>query len=156
MVGSECIVVMVDDDWPRFDEVRGLVYDVLYRDFDVDPGSDWHPPTAEQGPVAVALCAEAVVGTARLVGAEGAATQQLRQLAVVPARRGGGVGRSVVEALEARAAASGSGEIWLYARENAYRFYERLGYTFDGDTFVSELTGIPHRRMRKQLGDGVV
>ena len=54
-------------------------------------------------------------------------------------------------ALEARAAEQGARETWLNSRNTAYRFYEALGYVLEGEEFVSEVTGIPHRAARKRL-----
>jgi predicted GNAT family N-acyltransferase len=56
-----------------------------------------------------------------------------------------------MEAVEATAMVEGAEELWLNSRESAVGFYERLGYACDGEPFVSPLTGIPHRRMRKGL-----
>ena len=56
--------------------------------------------------------------------------------------------------LEDVAAAEGADEVWLHARDTAFGFYERLGYVPEGEIFVSELTGIPHRTMRKRLDVG--
>ena len=53
--------------------------------------------------------------------------------------------------LEQLAAAQGATEVWLNSRHSAYGFYERLGYLAEGDEYDSELTGIRHRLMRKQL-----
>jgi predicted GNAT family N-acyltransferase len=53
--------------------------------------------------------------------------------------------------LERVALAEAADELWLHARENAWGFYGRLGYVAEGEVFVSELTGIPHRTMRRRL-----
>jgi predicted GNAT family N-acyltransferase len=42
--------------------------------------------------------------------------------------------------------------MWLHARHDAVGFYERMGYVPEGSVFVSELTGIPHRTMRRAIG----
>ena len=76
-------------------------------------------------------------------------------MAVEPPHRGQGVGAALMTALEHRAAQEGAAELWLNSRNTAYAFYERLGYISQGEEFVSELTGIPHRLMRKSLGSGV-
>jgi predicted GNAT family N-acyltransferase len=44
---------------------------------------------------------------------------------------------------------SGGREIMMHARKTAIGFYEKLGYTAEGDEF-SEV-GIPHVEMRKSL-----
>ena len=47
---------------------------------------------------------------------------------------------------------SGARELWLNARHTAFGFYTALGWKFSGPLFESELTGIPHSEMRKQVG----
>ena len=154
-VNDEFFVDFVDEGWMYFRSLRALVYDVLYREFGVAEDADWHAPTSAEGPVVAAMHGFRLAGTARLVGGADHARLQLRQLAVRPEFRGLGIGRALVEALEEHAREAGADEVWLNARDNAYAFYERLGYEFTGPEFRSELTGIEHRPMRKVLG-GVV
>lgn len=132
--------------------VYDLLYDVLYRDFGVDPASDWRHLDADSTYAVATSAGGGLLGVARLMPAGDAPeSRQLRQLAVAHATRRSGVGRALVHALEHKAAEQGAREVWLNARESAFGFYERLGYEFDGEVFVSELTGIPHRRMRKAV-----
>ncbi len=56
-----------------------------------------------------------------------------------------------MSALERTAAGQGASQVWLNARDTAIDFYLRLGYAPFGESFVSELTGIPHIGMRKAL-----
>jgi predicted GNAT family N-acyltransferase len=56
-----------------------------------------------------------------------------------------------MSAIERIAAEQGACDLWLNARHSAFGFYEALGWRFDGEPFDSELTGIPHRLMRKRL-----
>jgi predicted GNAT family N-acyltransferase len=139
-------------EWERAGELSDLVYEVMYRDFGVAREGDWRD--LDGGTLtAVALSAdEALLGAARLLPAEGEPQRQVRQVAVNPAQRGRGVGSALMAAIEWRAAQEGAEEIVLHARDSAIDFYERLGYEAISDVFVSELTGIPHRTMRKRLG----
>lgn len=144
-------VERIDESWPRFGEVLELIYDVLYRDFAVAPDCEWYPP-GEAGQHVVALANHGqLLGVARLMGRPGDVARQLRQVAVRPAIHRTGVGRSLVNELERVAREEGTREIVLNARDTAIPFYERLGYEAEGDVFMSELTGIPHRFMRKVL-----
>ncbi|HSK47266.1 MAG TPA: GNAT family N-acetyltransferase [Coriobacteriia bacterium] len=152
MEDRECIIDFIDEGWIRFRDVRKLVYEVLYRDFGVPEDGDWHQAADEDVQV-VALCGFKIAGTARLVGHSGDDRLQLRQVAVLPEFQGTGIGRLLVRELEQWARESGAREVWLNARDNAFPFYERLGYQFTGETFISELTKIPHRSMRKSLAD---
>jgi putative acetyltransferase len=64
-----------------------------------------------------------------------------------------GVGRSLVEAMESTAVASGATSIGLHATLNAANFYERLGYARLDDTVNRLPTGLelPCVAMRKAL-----
>jgi predicted GNAT family N-acyltransferase len=145
-------------DWERFDEVLRLSFGILYEPFGVSypaeqsKGADWmHPAPGTRIAVAIAPDGE-LLGSARLLPAEGDAERQIRQVAVFPHARGLGVGRALMLAVEECAVAEGASATWLNARDTAFGFYANLGYSFTGEVFVSETTGIPHRRARKQLG----
>ena len=141
-------------------EAEGGSYIVLYEPFglvrpDVAASeADWRlPPPGTD--VAVALDEScALLGSAWLLPAAGDASRQVRQVAVDPAAHGRGIGSALMAAIELLAAEQGARELWLNARDSAYGFYERLGYGFAGDTFISEVTGIPHRLMRKSVQRG--
>ena len=144
-------IEVVTHDWSRFGEVLDLSYEVLYRSFGVAREGDWYHP-ANGSEFAVALGADAVLlGTARLLPAGEHEARQVRQVAVITEARGRGVGNSLMAEVERVAAEAGAPELWLHARERAFGFYEHLGYIPEGQMFVSGLTGIPHRTMRKQL-----
>lgn len=152
---------VVTHDWARFDELQQLSYEVLYQRYGVARDGDWyHPANGSEFSVAIAETNDAaaqgaILGSARLLPFEaGSLSRQVRQVAVAPAAQGAGVGRVLMEALERIAAREGATELWLNARASAYGFYERLGFVAEGDEFVSALTGIPHRTMRKRLNAG--
>ena len=71
---------------------------------------------------------------------------QLRQMAVLPEFRGYNVGKYLVRYLEGLAKTP---QIWLEARENAIKFYEKQGYVGEGDFY--EKIGIKHLVMKKTL-----
>jgi GNAT superfamily N-acetyltransferase len=138
--------------WERAGELRALLFAELYRDFGVSEASDWMQ-AATGDTVAVALDAGGeVLGAARLLGAPGEAERQVRQVAVAGSAQGRGVGAALMAAVERRAADEGASAVWLHARDTAIAFYEARGYECVSETFVSELTGIPHKTMRKGLG----
>lgn len=143
-------IEVVDGSWELFDKILRLDYEVLYRDCGVPFDADWFHED-EGSAFAVALSRGRLLGSARLLGNEGDAQRQLRQVVVEPAVRRMGVGGALVGALEKVAEVGGTQEVWLNARENAYAFYAQLGYSFDSETFISELTQLPHRVMRKKL-----
>lgn len=145
-------IEVVTHDWPRFAEVLGLYYDVLYGPFGVAREAEWYHP-AHGSDFAVALGEEGeLLGSARLLPPAGEEVRQVRQVVVAPDAQGMGVGRLLMTEIERIAAEQGADELWLNARHTAYGFYRALGWEFDGPEFVSELTGIPHRRMFRRLG----
>ncbi|MCX7591512.1 MAG: GNAT family N-acetyltransferase [Kiritimatiellae bacterium] len=79
----------------------------------------------------------------------GEARVRMRQLCVDPLYRGCGIGKALVQSAERLAAESGFTEVVLHARKQVVSFYEKLGYTPEGEFFVE--VGIPHRRMRKKI-----
>lgn len=145
-------IEIVAHDWPRFDEVLDLYYDVLYGPFGVDHEVEWYHP-AHGSRFAIALDGDgALLGSARLLPTAGDAERQVRQVVVLPAAQGRGIGRALMEAIERIAAEENARVLWLNARSIAYGFYEALGWEFAGEEFASELTRVPHRLMRKRVG----
>jgi predicted GNAT family N-acyltransferase len=90
---------------------------------------------------------ETPVATARLRETGGLAKAE--RVAVLEAERGYGVGRALMEALEAAAAARSLGQVLLHAQVPVIPFYEKLGYAAEGDVFLED--DIAHRVMRKKL-----
>jgi GNAT superfamily N-acetyltransferase len=87
-----------------------------------------------------------IVGVASVffarLGADGP-EGQLRGMAVAPAARGGGVGLTLVRAIEA---AHPEG-LWCNARVSALGFYEGAGWRVISETF--DIPGVgPHVKMR--------
>ena len=86
-------------------------------------------------------------GTARLREHDGAA--KIERVAVLADARGRGLGRRLMDALEAEARRRGFAEVVLYAQVGVIAFYEKLGYVSEGERFVE--ADIPHQTMRKAL-----
>ncbi|MDF7798593.1 GNAT family N-acetyltransferase [Pontiellaceae bacterium B1224] len=74
---------------------------------------------------------------------------RMRQLAVSEKWQRQGIGRTLVKYLEIFTHELGCHEIVLHARESAVLFYEKLGYSKEGDRFF-EVT-LPHFSMQKHL-----
>ena len=96
----------------------------------------------------VALDGGEVIATGRLVALE-PGIGRIGRMAVDAERRQQGVGRAILTALEEAAAARGLSHIILHAQVQALGFYERCGYTVEGEAFDD--AGIAHREMRKVL-----
>jgi predicted GNAT family N-acyltransferase len=88
-----------------------------------------------------------VIGTCRLVFDDHLA--RVGRMAVEPARRGQGIGATMLEAAEREARAVGSQRIRLHAQVAARTLYERGGFEIKGEEFMEE--GIPHLTMEKPL-----
>lgn len=74
---------------------------------------------------------------------------QMRQVAVAPDAREGGVGRQLIEFAESYAKEQGIKQMTLHARKFVSGFYIKLGYEVEGQEYKS--LGIPHLNMQKEL-----
>jgi predicted GNAT family N-acyltransferase len=94
------------------------------------------------------------IGTGRLVElsapppTESGRWGQIGRMAVLQSHRRHGVGKTILDALEAEAMRRGLDGILLHAQVHAHDFYVRAGYTDHGPIF--EEAGMPHVQMRKQ------
>lgn len=128
-----------------------LRYEVLRQPWQQPAGSERAPDDDAPTTVHAMLTAPdgRVAGVGRLSPA-GPRQAQVRYMAVAPEWQGHGVGRQLLEYLEAKACRQGFAECVLHAREAAVPFYERLGYAVVAPSHV--LFGvIPHFLMRKAL-----
>lgn len=71
---------------------------------------------------------------------------RIRGMASVPEARGTGLGKALVERARDRVWAVARDPIWCNARENAFGFYEKLGFAIVGGIFEIEGIG-PHAVM---------
>lgn len=74
---------------------------------------------------------------------------KVERVAVRESERGRGIGRALMDAVEADAAEADYDEVILHAQVPVVSFYEDLGYEVTSEEF--EDAGIPHREMRKPL-----
>ena len=72
---------------------------------------------------------------------------RIRQMAVSPAHQRRGLGRRLMNELEAHLRSRGLTHLVLHARASAVEFYEKLGYAVVGDEFID--VTIAHVRMVK-------
>ena len=84
------------------------------------------------------------LATGRLVE-RGGGVAQIGRMAVRQPMRGGGVGRALLSALQAAAAARGGRELMLHAEASAAGFYARAGYVPRGAAF--QQGGLTHIEM---------
>lgn len=76
-------------------------------------------------------------------------TMRLKQMAVSPNHQKKGIGKALIDAVEAFAASKGYTKLFFHARTSAIPFYEKLGFQVLSDTF--EEVGIPHKKMGKNI-----
>jgi len=79
----------------------------------------------------------------------GAGTWQLRQMAVAPELQRSGIGRKLVTFAVDWAREAGGTKLMAHAREPAVPFYERVGFTVEGEPY--QQVGLPHRTVVLQL-----
>lgn len=99
-----------------------------------------------------ALVGQQIIGCATLLHRpwQGAPAWQLRGMAVEEARRGQGVGRLLLAAVEQAAASSGPNQpLWCNARVTAVDFYRKYGWQTVGEVFLIDHAGA-HYRMVKE------
>jgi GNAT superfamily N-acetyltransferase len=138
----------------ELDEVRPLQLAVL-RPHGPLPGDV--PPPADALHVA-ALRDGSVIGAATLVpeawpgpSVVRQPSWRLRSMVVAEAERGSGVGRAVLDRAVELAVSRGVGSLWAEARSSALGFYQRSGWTVDGDEWIKAGIG-PHRYIHRDLG----
>ena len=141
----------IDDQHPLYPQELSLRYLVLRAPLGMEQGSEvyafenqaWH---------CIAHIGETVIGCVLLHPQPDRSAGKLLQMAVHPSHQGQGVGAQLVKELERHAFSNNIAHVVMNAREVAFPFYEKLGYTFSSDFF--EEVGVPHRAMTKQLHHG--
>lgn len=76
---------------------------------------------------------------------------RLRAMAVVPERRGVGIGAALLDECIARCRSYDAAELWCNARTPAMGFYAKAGFIAEGQEFLVPHAG-PHFVMRRLLG----
>ena len=138
----------IDLEHPLYPSELDLRYQVLRAPLGMARGSEVYA-FEQQTQHCVAHHHSKVVGCVLLHPQKDLTTGKLLQMAVHPAHQGQGMGAKLVQELERHAFRNNISTIVMNAREVAFPFYEKLGYTFCSDFF--EEVGIPHRAMTKQL-----
>ncbi|CCQ32608.1 phospholipiddiacylglycerol acyltransferase protein [Halorhabdus tiamatea SARL4B] len=130
---------------------REDAYDVRFAVFveeqGVDPAIeiDEHEDTATHF---VAYADDEPVGATRLREPEDG-IGKVERLAVLGFHRGQGLGRQLMDAVEAEARREGLERLTLHGQVRVVEFYEHLGYEQESDEF--EEAGITHVKMAKSI-----
>ena len=77
---------------------------------------------------------------------------QLRGMATDPVFERRGLGGAVLDAGVSAARQRGMTLVWANSRVTALGFYQRAGFDVIGPVFATADTGMPHRRVRLDLG----
>lgn len=77
------------------------------------------------------------------------AQHKVERVAVLRELRGSGLGRDLMDAVEAHARELGASDLVLHAQASVVAFYEKLGWRSIGPRFFE--AGIEHQRMEKHL-----
>jgi predicted GNAT family N-acyltransferase len=88
------------------------------------------------------------LGAARLLRRENG-LGKVGRVAILADRRGTGLGCALMDAIEAQARTDGLSRLYLHAQTPVVGFYQRLGWTTEGDEFYE--AAIPHFKMSKSL-----
>jgi ElaA protein len=88
------------------------------------------------------------IAVARVVD-KGHGAAKIGRVAVIASRRGEGIGAALMEFVLTSLAEQGFAEALLHAQEPVVGFYEKLGFTVEGERFFE--AEIPHFAMRKRL-----
>ena len=92
-----------------------------------------------------------LIATLLLVPGETAASpMHMKQVAVEEPFQRQGIGRKLLAFTESLLREEGIPGVFLHARQTAVGFYEKAGYTCQGEAFLE--VGIPHRYMEKHWG----
>ena len=140
--GVEVRIADWDDDAETLRAIRGRVF---VEEQGVPRDVEWDGRDED----AVHVLAEDhrgdAVGTARLLP-----SGQIGRMAVLPERRGFGIGRALLDAAVDAARDRGDAEVFLNAQAHALGFYEAAGFRAVGAEFME--AGIPHQRMELPVG----
>lgn len=132
-------------DWLDYYQLR---YQVLREPWGQPPGSEQDELEASSAHRMVRAADGQVLAVGRLHQlADGWC--QVRYMAVAGSARGQGLGALVLRALERQGLAWGCDQLTLNARENAFSFYQKQGYSAGKP--LEPLYGIPHQQMTKRL-----
>jgi predicted GNAT family N-acyltransferase len=133
------------EEWSASEnDVRFVRDNVFVREMNIPAELEWDGLDPDCVHV---LAREAVgrpVGTGRLLP-----NGKIGRMAVLPAWRGHGIGRSMLRTILEAAGDAGIDEVWLHAQLSVVGFYREASFAEVGDSFIS--AGIPHQMMVRTL-----
>jgi len=141
MDDTEVFVTTWGVDRPLLQQVRRAVFIV---EQEVPEQEEWDSDDLVSAHV-LAVRNREPVGTGRL-----SPGGKIGRLAVLSEFRGRGLGARILKTLLQEASHRGLLDVYLHAQVQALVFYEKLGFKVEGEVF--DEAGIPHRKMRRNLG----
>ena len=149
---GEAMVEVRTGGWPELGaEARRLRTRVFIGEQRIPAEMEWDEADATAVHAVAHNRLGQAVATGRLLQ-QGPGVARIGRMAVHEVLRGSGIGRQVLHALLAVAAARGDREAVLHAQRSAQEFYSGLGFEPRGDAF--EEAGIAHIEMARALPAG--
>lgn len=136
---------------PEYDAERMLRWEVLRKPLGMPPGSEGLPED-EQSLHLIASIGKKVVGCVCFFP-ESEMQGRIFQMAISEEYQGKGFGRQLLQTLERSLAKKGIRDVYLYVRSESEGFYQRMGYSPEGD--LVKLFGELYRLMKKVLVQSV-
>jgi YbgC/YbaW family acyl-CoA thioester hydrolase len=136
-------------DWPELGEHAGRIRTAVFLDEQRIPAEmEWDDGDRTAVHAVAYNGLDQPVATGRLLQ-QAPGVARIGRMAVHRALRGSGIGRQVLQALLAVAAARGDREVVLHAQRSAEDFYRGLGFVPRGEAF--EEAGIAHIEMIRAI-----
>ena len=149
LLPTQLEIGIASHDSALYRQAVALRYEVLRRPLGLDFSNA--QLAAESGELHLVGLQSGAVVVCLSLQYSGADKFKMRQVAVLPALQGQGLGSALCLYAEKLALAQGKMQIYCHARQTAVAFYTRLGYECIGESF--EEVGLPHYLMRKYLAD---
>jgi predicted GNAT family N-acyltransferase len=124
-------------------ELKAIRTSVFIDEQDVPAELEWDDLDADSTHFIVRSKAKAIA-TARLKP-----DGQIGRMAVLKPYRDQGVGKKLLNTVLNHAIKTGFSRVYLHAQVKVVGFYEKQGFTAEGDEFMD--AGIPHRAMYKKI-----
>ena len=151
-MSNECPRKTVSVRLARWPEDEARIHAIREAVFVIEQGVPADLEWDGQDPACLHVMAEMLdgvkrdaVGTGRILP-----NGKIGRMAVLGKYRGKGIGGEILAALVEAARARGQHDVYLHAQSHALAFYQRFGFVADGEEFQE--AGIPHRKMRREIG----
>ncbi|NHC33681.1 GNAT family N-acetyltransferase [Scytonema millei] len=131
-----------------FSAMRSVRTEVFQSEQRIDPELDFDGQDESSDQI-IAYLDDRPIGTARIRYLDDT-TAKIERLAVLPAGRGKGIGKLIMEKAIALATQKKMQEVVIHSQEYIQGLHQKLGFEPEGAVF--EEAGIPHVKMRKKLG----